>query len=424
MHVTVGNGKQITSPGLFPNLFISVGSEKFVADFYALPLGTYDVVLGVNWLGSLGPILWDFTKHTMTFHRVNRRITWIGIDAPGPAELRTTTLHDGELMAALLDEFTDVFQELLGLPPPQAISHRIRLLADTETVAVRPYRYAHIQKEELEKQCAELLHLGVIRPSSSAFSAPALLVRKKDDDLRAEVAANTSLDEQKAKATAGTDGWAWVDGLLLHQGRVFLPASSPLIQSVFAHVHGMGHEGIQKTLHLFRADFTTPGDCGLITDYVRSCRVCQQNKTEFEAGRAAATIGSAIGCLGRHCHGLCGGITSRVHGKSVILTMVDRFSKFAHFIPLGHPYTATSVARVFFQEIVRLHGIPGSIVSDKTRFSQALSGESCSSWQGLSSTCLLRFTLNRMLEDELIVQVGRDVMWGQKYQRRQKKGKD
>ncbi|WVZ84790.1 hypothetical protein U9M48_031778 [Paspalum notatum var. saurae] len=54
----------------------------------------------------------------------------------------------------------------------------------------------------------------------------------------------------------------------------------------------------------------------------------------------------------------------RVHGKTVILTVVDRFSKFAHFIPLAHPYTATTVARAFFVEIVRLHGIPSSIVSD------------------------------------------------------------
>jgi hypothetical protein len=55
----------------------------------------------------------------------------------------------------------------------------------------------------------------------------------------------------------------------------------------------------------------------------------------------------------------------KVHGKSVLLTVVDRFSKFAHFIPLGHPYTASSVARAFFQEIVRLHGFPESIVSDR-----------------------------------------------------------
>jgi hypothetical protein len=54
-----------------------------------------------------------------------------------------------------------------------------------------------------------------------------------------------------------------------------------------------------------------------------------------------------------------------VNGKSVILTVIDRFSKAAHFLPLGHPYTATSVARCFFNNSVRLHGIPASIVSDR-----------------------------------------------------------
>ena len=54
-----------------------------------------------------------------------------------------------------------------------------------------------------------------------------------------------------------------------------------------------------------------------------------------------------------------------VRGKSVILTVVDRFSKYCHFIPLSHPYSAESVAQVFFAEIVRLHGVPQSIVSDR-----------------------------------------------------------
>jgi hypothetical protein len=52
-------------------------------------------------------------------------------------------------------------------------------------------------------------------------------------------------------------------------------------------------------------------------------------------------------------------------GKSVILTVVDRFLKYSHFIALSHPYTAVSVARAFFDNIVQLHGMPCSIVSDQ-----------------------------------------------------------
>jgi hypothetical protein len=53
-----------------------------------------------------------------------------------------------------------------------------------------------------------------------------------------------------------------------------------------------------------------------------------------------------------------------VNNKTMILTVVDRLSKEAHFIPLGHPYTTTLVARAFFDEVVRLHDLPSSIVSD------------------------------------------------------------
>ena len=51
-------------------------------------------------------------------------------------------------------------------------------------------------------------------------------------------------------------------------------------------------------------------------------------------------------------------------GKDTILVVVDKLTKYAHFIPLGHPFTATEVAAVFLQEIVRLHGFLSSIVSD------------------------------------------------------------
>ncbi|WVZ89613.1 hypothetical protein U9M48_035992 [Paspalum notatum var. saurae] len=52
-------------------------------------------------------------------------------------------------------------------------------------------------------------------------------------------------------------------------------------------------------------------------------------------------------------------------GKSVILTIVDRFSKYAHFIALSHPYSAESVAAAIICEVVRFHGVPTSIVSDR-----------------------------------------------------------
>jgi hypothetical protein len=52
-------------------------------------------------------------------------------------------------------------------------------------------------------------------------------------------------------------------------------------------------------------------------------------------------------------------------GKNVILVVVDRFSKYAHFITLSHSYTAATVADAFMNNIYKLHDLPASIVSDR-----------------------------------------------------------
>jgi hypothetical protein len=160
-------------------------------------------------------------------------------------------------------------------------------------------------------------------------------------------------------------GWKDVDGLLLFNGRVFLPDESSLWPQVLEHAHTMGHEGSEKTLHRIRAAFYSPSTHRRVREFVHGCSVCQRNKTEHlhPAGLLQPLpvpdqVWSDISM--DFIEGF-----PKIGGKSVILTVVDRFSKYAHFIPLSHPYLASSVAKVFFDNVVRLHGIPCSIVSDR-----------------------------------------------------------
>jgi len=50
-------------------------------------------------------------------------------------------------------------------------------------------------------------------------------------------------------------------------------------------------------------------------------------------------------------------------GYTMILVVVDRLTKFAHFLPLKHPYTAITVAQLVLDNVVKLHGLPSTIVT-------------------------------------------------------------
>jgi hypothetical protein len=103
----------------------------------------------------------------------------------GSAPLSLHAIHTTRnLMESLLLDFTDIFEAPHGLPPQRRHDHRIHLLPGTAPVAVRPYRYPQLLKDEVERQCADMLAQGIIRPSASPFSSPVLLVKKADGTWR------------------------------------------------------------------------------------------------------------------------------------------------------------------------------------------------------------------------------------------------
>ncbi|XP_071684936.1 uncharacterized protein [Lolium perenne] len=71
-----------------------------------------------------------------------------------------------------------------GLPPHRAVSHSIPLIEGARPGQIRPYRLAPELKNEVEKQIAEMLQSGVIRPSASNFASPLIMVKKKDQTWR------------------------------------------------------------------------------------------------------------------------------------------------------------------------------------------------------------------------------------------------
>jgi hypothetical protein len=159
--------------------------------------------------------------------------------------------------------------------------------------------------------------------------------------------------------------WSVVDDMIQFAGRLYIPPASPLVQEIMVAVHEDGHEGVQRTLHRLWRDFHFPNMKQLVQDLVRTCVVCQRYKSEhLHPAGLLLPLPVPQGVWTDIALDFIEALP-RVRGKSVILTVVDRFSKYCHFIPLAHPYSAKSVTQAFFIDIVRLHGVPQSMVSDR-----------------------------------------------------------
>ena len=81
-------------------------------------------------------------------------------------------------------KYPSMFGELRGLPLRRSQDHKISLLPGSGPVNVKPYRYPHYQKQEIEKMVDEMLSQGIIQVSHSPYSSPVLLVKKSDGTWR------------------------------------------------------------------------------------------------------------------------------------------------------------------------------------------------------------------------------------------------
>ena len=207
LKVMVGNGQYLHCNQICTAVSIVIQGIHFIIDLHVLPLCGANVVLGVQWLWSLGPILTDYTTLSMKFMHEGRTIELKGDDTsalqplsvpqarhlvqtydPSACYLLSVTSLETPSntstyppdIQSLLTKFASLFQPPQTLPPSRPTDHHIHLVPNSEPVNVRPYRYPHYQKAEIETQVSSMLRTGIIRPSTSPFSSPVLLVRKHD----------------------------------------------------------------------------------------------------------------------------------------------------------------------------------------------------------------------------------------------------
>jgi len=175
------------------------------------------------------------------------------------------------------------------------------------------------------------------------------------------------------------------DGVWFHNDRVFLSPTSSLTPLILANSHSSpvgGHFRFHKTISRISHSFFWPKLRQTVKEYLQICAVCQQCKSDCmkPAGLLQPLPIPTRIWTDISMDFIEGLPISNDH--SVIMVVVDRLSKYAHFIPLKHPFTADSVAKTFVANVVRLHGIP--LWATEIRSSLAPSGKPSFSYKGHS----------------------------------------
>jgi transposase InsO family protein len=159
-----------------------------------------------------------------------------------------------------------------------------------------------------------------------------------------------------------------VAGIIKHKDRVWLGHDPELQSKVIAALHDSaigGHSGFPVTYRRIKSVFSWPGMKSKIKEFVETCSICQQAKPDRsrypglllplpipEHAWQVVTMDFISGLPISHKY-------------NCIMVVVDKFSKYAHFLALAHPFSALTVAKLYFSEVYKLHGLPLSIVSDR-----------------------------------------------------------
>jgi hypothetical protein len=205
----IANGGSMKCGGRCENVCLQIGDYHLKSHMFVTDMGGCDIVLGADWLRTLGPILMDFQNLTMQFDHRGHQYKFQGITSSSPEVINSHSMekllkkgHSGVIaqlhtiqatetplvpqdLQALLSKHQTVFSTPQELPPSHGVhDHSIPLVPGSLPPNSCPYHHPFSQKNEIEKMVQELLTAGVIHPSTSPYSSPTVMVLKKEGSWR------------------------------------------------------------------------------------------------------------------------------------------------------------------------------------------------------------------------------------------------
>ena len=204
----MANREKIRSSRVCREVTLNLQNSQFLVDFYLTELEGCDVVLRAQWLRTLGSIVWNFESMEMGFTIGNNEVRLVGLGQTTTKQVGSRTVHralkrsNGKgmlLQIRVMEEERDKEKEfgsgsrgLRNIPLYLGIFGDLHLKGvmtkkfrvTSGLVSMKPYRYPHYQKREIEKLVDDMLKQGIIQVSHSPYSSPVLLVKKHDETWR------------------------------------------------------------------------------------------------------------------------------------------------------------------------------------------------------------------------------------------------
>nr|GMD47359.1 peroxidase 64 [Ipomoea batatas] len=359
--VRLGDGRRAESDGKYSQLHVDLGPIAMPIDCFVFPLGGVDLILGIAWLETLGDVKANWAKLTMEFTIGDIPVQLVGDPSLARLPISLSSLDKiedtaycwllwelslspiiqaaSEISAVQKSQLTErlqqhqhIFGEPKGLPPFRANDHRITLQTG-QTLAKSTY-----EKELM----ALVLAIQHWRPY---LVGRRFTVRTDHRSLR-------HLLQQRITTPSQQN---WVAKLMGYDFEI------PRLLEEFHSTPVGGHSRAYRTYRRLAASIYWKGMMKHTQQFVAECLVCQKNKYDTLAPAGLLQplpIPTAVweDIAMDFISGL-----PRSYGFDCIWVVIDRFTKYAHFIGLKHPFTAKSLAGIFAKEIVRLHGVPRSI---------------------------------------------------------------
>jgi hypothetical protein len=202
----IANGGTINCLGKFHKINLSMEEYIMNSTMIVIPMSGVDVIIGVQWLQSLGTVDFNFQEIFMKVSLEGKEFELRGFTRKPNKVIISNSVtpllkkrHHGVIiqlcslyfqtskpcippyLQGIIDNNSKVFEDIpIGLQPTRDQDHSIHLIPGSVLPNIRPYIYPYSQKSGIERMVEEMLEVGIIRPGQSSYSALVVMVCKKE----------------------------------------------------------------------------------------------------------------------------------------------------------------------------------------------------------------------------------------------------